>query len=161
MERSVTGLVSSGMIQRVESMTASRTENVTFHACSAVLCRTVYDDTDPINRAPNAGSFIRPLPSIDYGRPFLDVLVGKYIEVQHGSATQETVVLGSSNGAIQVEAVNLDKIRGKFSRLERLRDISLDKEGVSRPNSAGEIRAKCPSEYKGSLSFALLIIITK
>lgn len=55
-------------------------------------------------------------------------------------------MLGSSNGAIQVEAVNLDKIRGKFANFERLQEVSLDKEGVSQADPPGEIRKKCSSQ---------------
>lgn len=82
---------------------------------------------------------------MQYGKTFLEALTGKYIEQLHGSHTQETVILGSSNGAIQVEAVNLDKIRGKFANLERLQEVSLDKENVSGADAPGEIRKKCPS----------------
>lgn len=82
---------------------------------------------------------------MQYGKTFLGALTGKYIEQLHGSHTQETVILGSSNGAIQVEAVNLDKIRGKFANLERLQEVSLDKENVSGADAPGEIRKKCPS----------------
>ncbi|KAI0306717.1 hypothetical protein B0F90DRAFT_1623181 [Multifurca ochricompacta] len=104
----------------------------------------------------SAGSFIRPLPSVQYGKTFLSALIDKYVEQFHGSDTQETVILGSSNGAIQVEAVNLDKIRGKFSDLERLREISLDKENVSGADPPGEIRKKCPNVKGLDLSYSLI-----
>lgn len=68
--------------------------------------------------------------------------------------SQETVILGSSNGTIEVEAVNLDKIRGKLSQLERLRAISLDRESVSSADTPGEIRSKCISQ---STSFTLCV----
>jgi len=98
-------------------------------------------------RTPGAGSFIRPLPSLQYyGKTFLGALINKYVEQPRGSDISETVVLGSSNGAIHVEAVNLDKIRKKFSNLHRLQDVSLDKEGVSQADSPGELREKLPSE---------------
>lgn len=97
------------------------------------------------SRVPSSGSFIRPTATIDYGKPFLKALIEKYIELPQGS--QETVILGSSNGAIEVEAVNLDKIRGKLSQLERLRAISLDRECVSSVGPPGEIRSKCTSEF--------------
>lgn len=97
------------------------------------------------SRVPNSGSFIRPTATIDYGKPFLRALIEKYIELPQGS--QETVILGSSNGAIEVEAVNLDKIRGKLSQLERLRAISLDRESVSSVGPPGEIRSKCTSKF--------------
>lgn len=84
---------------------------------------------------------------MQYGKSFLSAVIGKYVEQLHGSDTQETVVLGSSNGVIQVEAVNLDKIRWKFSNLERLHEISLDKENVSCADAPGEIRKKCPSQF--------------
>ena len=98
-------------------------------------------------RTPGAGSFIRPLPSLqNYGKTFLSALIDKYVEQPCGSGTSETVVLGSSNGAIHVEAVNLDKIRKKFSNLQRLQEVSLDKEGVSQADTPGELREKLPSE---------------
>jgi hypothetical protein len=81
------------------------------------------------------------------GNTFLSALINKYVEQPHGSDTRETVVLGSSNGAIQVEAVNLDKIRGKFSNVERLQEVSLDKEGVSHADPPGEIGKNCPSQF--------------
>jgi tubulin-specific chaperone E len=73
----------------------------------------------------------------------LKALISKYVEIPHGFGT-EKVLLGSSNGAIEVEAVNLDKIRGKLSNLQRLREVSLDNEGVSAPDTPGEIRRTCP-----------------
>ncbi|EIM89769.1 uncharacterized protein STEHIDRAFT_166103 [Stereum hirsutum FP-91666 SS1] len=103
---------------------------------------------------PNSGSFIRPTATIDYGKPFLRALIEKYIELPQGS--QETVILGSSNGAIEVEAVNLDKIRGKLSQLERLRAISLDRESVSSVGPPGEIRSKCTSVKTLDLSYSLI-----
>lgn len=94
---------------------------------------------------PHSGSFIRP-SSACYGYPFLQALKNKYVEAVHGTAFQEKIVLGSSNGAIEVEAVDLDKIRGKFSNLERLREVSLDNEMVSTGNNPGEILSTCPSK---------------
>jgi tubulin-specific chaperone E len=74
-------------------------------------------------------------------------LLAKYIEALHGVQSLETVRLGSSNGVIEVEAVGLDKIRGKLARLEKLREISLDFENVSTADPPGEIKKKCPSMY--------------
>lgn len=105
------------------------------------------------SRSAGAGSFIRPLPSLQYGKTFLEAVTGKYIEQLHGSHAQETVILGSSNGAIQVEAINLDKIRGKFANLERLREVSLDKENVSGAGAPGETRERCPSQSCDRLMF--------
>ncbi|KAF7337954.1 Tubulin-specific chaperone E [Mycena venus] len=108
-------------------------------------------------RVPNAGSFIRPTSSISYGTSFLKALYSKYVEMPHGSDSQEKVLLGSSNGAIEVEAVDLDKIRGKFANLDRLREISLDNENVSRYDEpAGTIRATCPSVRGLDLSTSLI-----
>jgi hypothetical protein len=94
----------------------------------------------------NSGSFIRPSPSIGVGCSFLQALVNKYVEPAHGDASQEKIILGSSNGAIEVEAVDLDKIRGKFANLERLREISLDNDKVSTGSEPGKILSTCPSE---------------
>ncbi|KAI0317464.1 hypothetical protein OF83DRAFT_1276525 [Amylostereum chailletii] len=106
---------------------------------------------------PNSGSFIRATSAgIDYGRSFLRALVEKYVELPRGTSAQEFVILGSSKGAIEVEVVNMDKIRNKFSRLEHLRDISLDKENVSRADEPGLLRAKCPSVRGVDLSFSLI-----
>ena len=110
-----------------------------------------------ILRTTGAGSFIRPLPSLYYGKTFLRALVDKYIEQLHGPEGLESVVLGSSNGNIRVEAANLDKIRGKFSDLHRLREVSLDKEGVSQANTPGEIREKCPSQSSNGSIFSFLM----
>jgi tubulin-specific chaperone E len=101
---------------------------------------------------PKAGSFIRPPGPICYGISFLQALRTKYIEMQHGTASQEKVLLGSSNGAIEVEAVGLDKIRGKFAQLDRLRDISVDDENVATADSPGEVHNTCPSMYSYSSS---------
>jgi hypothetical protein len=88
-----------------------------------------------------------------YGKTFLSALIDKYVEQPRGSDTNETVILGSSNGAIHVEAVNLDKIREKFSNLQRLQEISLDKEGVSQADPPGELSKKCPSQsFNGLIS---------
>jgi tubulin-specific chaperone E len=64
----------------------------------------------------------------------------------HGQTSQERVLLGSSNGAIEVEAVNLDKIRGKLSDLRKLREASLDGESVSSSEPSDMIQECCPSE---------------
>ncbi|KAI0636670.1 hypothetical protein C8Q77DRAFT_1050282 [Trametes polyzona] len=93
---------------------------------------------------PNSGSFIRPSPNISYGVSFLAALSAKYIEVPHGGEASEKVILGSSGGAIEVEAVGLDKIRSKLAHLERLREVSLDNENVSKADPPGEIRRTCP-----------------
>jgi hypothetical protein len=39
--------------------------------------------------------------------------------------------LGSSSGSIEVEAPGMDKIRAKTSQVERLKEISLDAQGVA------------------------------
>ncbi|KAF8163437.1 hypothetical protein B0H34DRAFT_649985 [Crassisporium funariophilum] len=102
-----------------------------------------------------AGSFIRPTAHIIYGISFIEALFAKYIEALHGSETQEKVILGSSQGAIEVEAVSLDKIRAKFSRLDRLREVSLENANVAR-GDPGTIRTTCPSIQGLDLSFNLL-----
>ncbi|KAG2146862.1 uncharacterized protein EDB93DRAFT_1147758 [Suillus bovinus] len=107
-------------------------------------------------RVPHSGSFIRPSSSVCYGYPFLQALKNKYVEAVHGTASQEKIVLGSSNGSIQVEAVDLDKIRGKFSNLERLREASLDNEMVSTGNNRGEILSTCPNIRGLDLSATLV-----
>lgn len=101
-----------------------------------------------ISRIRNAGSFVRPSANVSYGKSFLEALAFKYIETLHGSESQEKVLLGSSQGAIMVEAVRLDKIRGKLASLEQLREVSLDNECPARCDPPGTIRDACPSEYR-------------
>ena len=72
-------------------------------------------------------------------------MTSKYIEPLHGSDTQETIVLGSSQGIIEVEAVSLDKIRQKFARLDQLREISLEHANVVKGDEPGRILESCPS----------------
>lgn len=60
---------------------------------------------------------------------------------------KETVILGSSNGTIEVEAVGLNKVRGKLARLEGLREISLDSEDVAYADPIGKINSTCPSMF--------------
>jgi hypothetical protein len=107
------------------------------------------DPSDSFTSAPRsktAGSFIRPTPNIHYGVSFLEALNSKYIENLHGSDTLEKVVLGSSGGTIEVEAVSLDKIRLKFARLDHLREVSLDNANVARADPPGHILQTCPGE---------------
>ncbi|KAG7092893.1 hypothetical protein E1B28_009201 [Marasmius oreades] len=107
-------------------------------------------------RIPNSGSFIRASAKVLCGVSFLEGLSSKYIESFHGTNTQEKVILGSSNGTIEVEAVNLDKIRGKISDLGRLREISLENELIARPDSPGAIQRTCPNIRGLDLSRSLL-----
>lgn len=97
----------------------------------------------------SSGSFIRPNAHIVYGVTFLDALTAKYIEALHGS--DEKVTLGSSQGAIQVTAVSLDKIREKFSRLDCLREVSLDKANVVKADPSGDITKTCPSKLSHAI----------
>lgn len=97
----------------------------------------------PLHSAPNSGSFIRPTAAITHGSSFLSALTAKYIEIPHGDSSSEKVILGSSGGAIEVEAVGLNKIRNNLARLERLREVSLDNENVSRADPPGEVRRTC------------------
>ncbi|KAF7311353.1 CAP-Gly domain-containing protein [Mycena kentingensis (nom. inval.)] len=107
-------------------------------------------------RIPNSASFIRPTArDLSYGSSFLDALKAKYVESFQGP--QETVVLGSSKGAIQVEAVDLDKIRAKFADLGSLREVSLDTDYVSRYDGPpGSIQATCPNVRGLDLSMSLI-----
>lgn len=98
---------------------------------------------------PNAGSFIRPSAPLSFGRSFLTALTMKYVEAEHGSDTLEKVVLGSSKGTIEVEAVGLDKIRRNLGNLGRLREVSLDYELVATGDAKSDILATCPSEISG------------
>lgn len=113
-----------------------RTSRTTFLSLPSCSCRV-----------PGSGSFIRQTPSIKYGTTFTRALLSKYVEDIHGSQGQEFVVLGSSNGIIEVEAVNLDKIRRKLSLVENLREVSIDGENVACAGSLGEIGKTCPSPF--------------
>ncbi|PFH54254.1 hypothetical protein AMATHDRAFT_135907 [Amanita thiersii Skay4041] len=105
---------------------------------------------------PGTGSFIRPSAKIFFGKSFLDALFSKYIEAPHGPDSQEKVVLGSSNGVIQVEAVRLDKIRSKLADFGNLREVGLDKEYVSKADPPGTILKACPNICGLDLSGSLL-----
>ncbi|CCM04714.1 uncharacterized protein FIBRA_06901 [Fibroporia radiculosa] len=105
---------------------------------------------------PGAGSFIRQSPAITYGQSFLTSLISKYIELPRGSTAVEKVILGSSNGAIEVEAVGLDRIRGNLAQLERLREISLDGENVATADPPGTITNTCPGTRGLDLSKNLI-----
>ncbi|KAI5119941.1 hypothetical protein M0805_002130 [Coniferiporia weirii] len=107
-------------------------------------------------KVPGSGSFIRPSPSISYGQSFLRALMSKYVELPHTFGQRETVILGSSNGTIEVEAVGLDKVRSKLAKLERLREISLDADDVAWADPPGETAKTCPSVYSLDLSNSLL-----
>ncbi|THV07798.1 hypothetical protein K435DRAFT_825160 [Dendrothele bispora CBS 962.96] len=107
-------------------------------------------------RVPTAGSFIRLSANVLRGVSFLTALQSKYIEAFHGTSSQERVTLGSSNGVIEVEAVNLDKIRGKFARLERLREVSLENELVAGADPPGLVMKTCPNIRGLNLSTSLL-----
>jgi tubulin-specific chaperone E len=95
--------------------------------------------------SPSSGSFVRPGPAICWGRSFIDAFRDKYQEPLHGSQSPETVVLGSSNGTVVVEAVNLDKVRRKLADFTRLRQISLDDALVEFAGPPGEISSTIPS----------------
>lgn len=95
---------------------------------------------------PNSASFIRSnASSIVLGHSFLEALSSKYVEVPFETSLNEKVVLGSSNGTIKFEAVGMNKVRSRLSRLDSLREVSLDKENVARADEPGEIRRGCPS----------------
>ena len=72
-------------------------------------------------------------------------MTSKYVEALHGSDTQEKVVLGSSQGTIEVEAVALDKVRQKFAHLDQLREISLEHTNVVKGDEPRRILESCPS----------------
>ena len=112
-----------------------------------VLCESQPVLPHRLHSVPNSGTFIRPTATLFYGISFLSALSSKYIEVPHGSDVQEKVILGSSGGAIEVEAVGLDRIRGNLARLERLREVSLDNEFVSKADPPGQIARTCPGTY--------------
>lgn len=104
----------------------------------------------------NAGSFIRPSKSLNFGCTFLAALSAKYIDETHDASGSEKIILGSSNGAIEVEAVGFDKVRSKLRDLDRLREVSLDNEKVAFMDTPGQIRRSCPNVRGLDLSKNLL-----
>ncbi|KAI6045604.1 hypothetical protein EDC04DRAFT_3053971 [Pisolithus marmoratus] len=105
---------------------------------------------------PGAGSFIRPSKSLNFGVTFLTALSTKYVDEAHSVSGGEKIILGSSNGAIEVEAVGFDKVRSKLRDLERLREVSLDNEKVAFMDTPGQIRRTCPNVRGLDLSTNLL-----
>ncbi|KAG8734223.1 hypothetical protein FRC11_008124 [Ceratobasidium sp. 423] len=107
-------------------------------------------------RAPNSGSFVRSnTPGLTRGVGLDAALVSKYIDTFQSDGV-ETVVLGSSNGAILVEGPRLDKVRAKFSQIERLRTISLNKYDVSNAGDLRVVSRLCQSVQNLDLSLTLL-----
>ncbi|KAI6166847.1 hypothetical protein EDD17DRAFT_1541543 [Pisolithus thermaeus] len=105
---------------------------------------------------PNAGSFIRPSKSLNFGVTFLTALSTKYVDEAHDISDREKIILGSSNRAIEVEAVGFDKVRSKLRDLQRLREVSLDNEKVAFTDTPGQIRRTCPNVRGLDLSTNLL-----
>ena len=139
------------MIPLVDDMMASRMVDATSTAGTPSLRSFYYRNQFSVESVPNAGSFIRPSAPLYFGRSFLAALAMKYVETEHGSRTPEKIVLGSSNGAIEVEAVGLDKVRRNLGNLHRLRLVSLDCELVASADAEGDVLAACPSEISGHL----------
>ncbi|CAE6450346.1 unnamed protein product [Rhizoctonia solani] len=107
-------------------------------------------------RRPNSGSFLRPnAPGLMRGIGIDTALVSKYIDTFQSDGV-ETVVLGSSNGTIIVEGPRLDKIRAKFSQIERLRSISLNNYDVSSVGDPQVVSKLCQSVQNLNLSWTLL-----
>ncbi|KAF9520014.1 hypothetical protein BS47DRAFT_1387630 [Hydnum rufescens UP504] len=70
---------------------------------------------------PNSGSFIRPTSSISFGRSFMEALIAKYMS-DPAARPRDT-----------------DKVRNKIAHVERLREVSLDGEGVASSDDEGRI----------------------
>ncbi|KAF8323089.1 RNI-like protein, partial [Clavulina sp. PMI_390] len=78
---------------------------------------------------PHSASFVRYSPNtISLGTNFLSALFAKYVDDEFFNSS---VMLGSSNGLIEVEAPNLDRVRKKVADIQKLKEISLDEEGVA------------------------------
>ncbi|KAG9099354.1 hypothetical protein FS749_001414 [Ceratobasidium sp. UAMH 11750] len=88
---------------------------------------------------------------VDFGTALLDKYVGS-----RRTNGQESVILGSSNGAIVVEAPRMDGVRARISQVERLRRISLDNCDVATPGDLETIARLCPSVQSLDLSHTLL-----
>lgn len=101
-------------------------------------------------RIPLAGSFIRQTTATSFGVSFRRALEDKYLNSANAfqgntKSNVEVYLLGSSSG-IEIEAPNFDRVRKKFSQIERLKELSLDGEGVSSIEADDELRKWCRSE---------------
>jgi hypothetical protein len=79
------------------------------------------------------------------GRTFVEALREKYVEEAHDDSSMECIVLGSSDGVIEVEAVNMNKVRGKFARLDTLKEVGMEGYLIKSAGPPGEIAATSPS----------------
>lgn len=109
---------------------------------------------------PGAGAFIkctgRTTPLIR-GASLIDALEERYgplgdREKNKGPLTDAAVVLGSSNAAIVVEAPNMDGVRSRIGRLERLREIGFDGEWVANLGGTAAKRLLFKERLKSELS---------
>ncbi|KAL1917454.1 uncharacterized protein VTP21DRAFT_3847 [Calcarisporiella thermophila] len=110
-------------------------------------------------RHPKGGSFIRPSPKIQVGRPFLEALREKYqdSDVSDSASTQEVdVKLIGKFGENAIETVGFDRVRRQMSQLDRLRLVGLDFMRVSTAGDPGEILETCPNITELDLSWNLL-----
>ena len=96
--------------------------------------------------SPTGASFLRSdAHSLKLGRTFVEALRDKYIEENHDDSSVERIVLGSSDGTIEVEAINMNKVRGKFARLDSLKEVGMEGYLIKNAGLPGEIAATCPS----------------
>jgi hypothetical protein len=139
----VFGSASSGTMQRAANTTDAKMACDTSHASAVSTVRYCPSQvfTHSLYSVPGSGSFIRPSSSISYGSSFLTALREKYVESLKGGP--ESVILGSSNGAIEVDASNLDMIRRNLALLDTLLAVSLGDVAVA--DAPGEIIKTCPS----------------
>lgn len=155
MGRMALGLELNGTIRNaVNTMGCIMAANTLHVGAFSRRVHLVQSDHHLCQRLSNSGSFIRlSAKGLSYGRSFLPALLEKYVESLAGSGSEvESVVLGSSNGSITVEAPRLDKIRANLSRIESLREASLDGESISGVGDDEiKIRATCSSEYLFSI----------
>ncbi|KIM33221.1 hypothetical protein M408DRAFT_61276 [Serendipita vermifera MAFF 305830] len=106
--------------------------------------------------SPTGASFLRSnAPSLKLGRTFVEALKDKYIEDAHDESVMESILLGSSNG-IEVEAVNMNKVRGKFARLDTLKEVGMEGYLISSAGPPGEIQKTSPAIRRLELSRNLL-----
>lgn len=97
-----------------------------------------------------AGAFIKagPKPIFEQGKTFLQAVADRYgalnpeVGAISSSSVDESILLGSSNSSIKVEAPNIQDVQKRVGRLEKLREMGLEGEWVNGVGGDEEMRRK-------------------